>query len=211
VLGVDEIIKRLVTGPTAATDVLSLNERLFFMCYCGVGWDASVCRAYTQARQNPTMQTLLRGRLLNETFYAILALRYWATRLPGLSLRLDRPKTGQATLEIPAGACAVLVSNVASYAGGAPLTTCSCIGDGLFEVTLVPRAWLYALLVLSRYWPRLRRFHRLQSQQARELHLSLPCGLAVQVDGDDANGGMVNHTSLSIRVAGQIAAIYLPS
>jgi diacylglycerol kinase (ATP) len=44
-LGVAEIVRRLVAGPTMAIDVLGLNEQIFFMCYCGVGWDGLVCRA----------------------------------------------------------------------------------------------------------------------------------------------------------------------
>jgi diacylglycerol kinase (ATP) len=208
VLGVDKIVKRLVTGPTMAVDVLSLNDQLFFMCYCGVGWDARVCRAYTQLRQYPTVQALLRGRLINECLYAILALRYWTTRLSGLSLQLNTPETGWMVGDIPPGACGVIVSNVASYAGGAPLLACSSVNDGLFEVTPIPRPWLFALLVMSRYWRRLRRFCPLQSQRVNGLHLSLPGEWALQVDGDDATGLLANGTSLSIKVAGQIPVVY---
>jgi diacylglycerol kinase (ATP) len=210
-LGVDEIVKWLVTGPTTAVDVLSLNDKLCFMCYCGVGWDARVCRAYTQLRHYATMRALLRGRLINECLYAILALRYWATRLPGLSLQLDMPETGWTVGNIPPGACGVIVSNVASYAGGAPLSACSSSGDGLFEVTPIPRPWLFALLVMSRYWRRLRRFCPLQSQQVKGLLLSLPGDCALQVDGDDATGVLANDPNLSIKVAGQVPVVYAPS
>ena len=193
-----------------AVDVLSLNDQLFFMCYCGVGWDARVCRAYTQLRHSPTMQAVIRGRLINEGIYAMLALRYWMTRLPSLSLRLDTPERGWVAIDIPSGACAVLVSNVALYAGGAPLISGSSSGDGQFEVIPIPRAWLFALLVMSRYWPRLRRFCPLESQRARELQVAFPSGWALQVDGDDATGILTNDTSLSIRVAGQIPVVYAP-
>ena len=134
-LGVAEIVKRLVAGPTMAVDVLSLNDQIFFMCYCGVGWDALVCRAYTQLRRHPTMQAMLRQRFINECVYAMLALRYCTTRLPSLSWQLDTPENGRIAGAITQGACAVIVSNVASYAGGAPLTAGSSCGDGLFEVT----------------------------------------------------------------------------
>jgi diacylglycerol kinase family enzyme len=210
VLGVEEIIKWLVTGPTTAIDVLKLNDQLCCMCYCGVGWDARVCRAYTQLRRHPSMQALLRGRLINECMYALLALRYWATRLPSLPLQLDMPERGWTAGDIPVGACAVIVSNVASYAGGAPLTACSSPGDGQFEMTPIPRPWLFALLVMSRYWPRLRRFCALQSQRVRGLRLSLPSDCMLQVDGDDATGLLAHDTSLSIRVAGQIPVVYAP-
>ncbi|HSF32286.1 MAG TPA: diacylglycerol kinase family protein [Candidatus Tectomicrobia bacterium] len=207
VLGIDEIVKLLVTGPTMAVDVLSLNDQLFFMCYCGLGWDARICRAYTQLRHRPAIQALLRGRLGNECLYAILALRYWATRLPGLSLQVDIPETGWTAGDILPGACAVIVSNVASYAGGAPLTARSSAHDGLFEVTPIPRPWLFALLVVSRYWGRLRRYCPLQSQQVRGLHLSLPSDCALQVDGDDATGVLPHGANLTVKVAGQIPVV----
>jgi diacylglycerol kinase (ATP) len=209
VLGVDEVVKQLVTGPTMAVDVLSLNDQLFCMCYCGVGWDALVCRAYAQLRHNATMQVMLRSRLINEGLYAILALRYCRTRLPGLSLQLDRPETGWMAGDIPAAACAVIASNVPTYAGGAPLTAGASTSDGLFEVTPIPRPWCFALLVMSRYWPRLRRFCPLQSQRVRGLHLSLRRGCALQADGDDVTGVLAQETSLSIRVAGQLPVVYL--
>jgi hypothetical protein len=102
----------------------------------------------------------------------------------------------------------VIISNVASYAGGAPLTAGSCPNDGQFEVTPILRPWLFALLVMSRYWRRLRPLCRLKSQRVRGLHVSLPSGHALQVDGDDATGILANDTSLSIRVAGQIPVVY---
>ena len=61
-LGLSEIVKRLVAGPTMTVDVLSLDDQIFFMCYCGVGWDALVCRAYTQLRHHPTMRAAHRPR-----------------------------------------------------------------------------------------------------------------------------------------------------
>ena len=207
-LGVAEIVKQLVAGPTMAVDVLSLNDQIFFMCYCGVGWDALVCRTYTQLRHHPTMQAMLRRRFINECVYAILALRYCTTRLPSLAWQLDTPENGWTAGAIPPDACAVIVSNVASYAGGAPLTTGSSCGDGLFEVTPIARPWHFALLVMSRYWRHLRRFCPLENLRVRGFQLSLPGGCALQVDGDDATGVLANDTSLSIRVAGQIPVVH---
>jgi diacylglycerol kinase family enzyme len=206
-LRVDDIVKRLTTGPTTAVDVLSLNDQLCFMCYCGVGWDAHVCHAYTQLRRHRALQAVLRRRLINESIYGILALRYWSTRLPGMSLQIDTPETGWTAGSIPAGACAIIISNVASYAGGAPLTAGSSPNDGQFEVTPIQRPWFFALLVMSRYWRRLRPLCRLRSQRVRGLDISLPHGSALQVDGDDATAVLANATRLSIRVAGQIPVV----
>jgi diacylglycerol kinase family enzyme len=208
-LGIAEIVRRLVAGPTMAVDVLSLNDQIFFICYCGVGWDGLVCRAYSRLRHSPTAQAMLRHRFINEPVYAMLALRYCATRLPSLSWQLDTAELGWTAGAIPAGACAVIVSNVPSYAGGAPLTTGFAAGDGMFEVTPVRRMWHFASLVGSRYWRPLRRFCALQSRRVKGLRLALPPGQALQVDGDNATGVLLDDTSLSIRVAGQIPVIDL--
>jgi len=157
------------------------------------------------------MQAVLRGRLINEGIYALLGLRYWTTRLPHMSLQLNTPEAGWTVCEIPSGACAVIISNVASYAGGAPLMTGSSTHDGQFEVTPILRPWLFALLVLSRYWRRLRPFCRLSSQRVRGLRVSIPRGNALQVDGDDATAVLAHDTTLSISVAGQIPVIYMAS
>jgi diacylglycerol kinase (ATP) len=210
-LDLAEIVTQLVAGPTMAVDVLSLNDQIFFICYGGVGWDALVCRAYTQLRRRPTMQALLRRRFINEGVYAMLALRYWMTYLPSLAWQLETPEHGWTAGAMPSGACAVIVSNVASYAGGAPLTAGSSCGDGLFEVTPVARPWHFAFLILSRYWRRLRRLCPGESIRVSEFQLSLPGGCALQIDGDDATGLLADDTRLSIRVAGQISVVYAPS
>jgi diacylglycerol kinase (ATP) len=206
--GVAAIVEHLASGPTIPVDVLSLNDQLFCLCYCGVGWDALVCRAYSRLRQSPIMQTALRSRLINEGVYALLAVRYWTTRLSGLALQLDVPGSGWTVGDIPPGACALIVSNIPSYAGGAPLMVGSSMRDGRFEVTPISRPWLFALLVLSRYWPGLRRFCRLSSQRVRSLHVSLPRNSALQADGDDITDQLRHAQELSIWVAGQISAVY---
>jgi diacylglycerol kinase (ATP) len=209
-VGVESFVERLFAGPTTRVDVLSANERLFFVSYCGIGWDARVCHRYTQLRRHRALRALLRGRLVNECAYAVLALRYWRTRLPGISLRYDGPEAGGTRGQIPPGASAIIVSNVSSYAGGAPLTSGSPYHDGRFEVTPIPRPWLFALLVLSRYRPHLRRFCALESRCVARAHLSLPSGFALQADGDDVTHLLAGDTQLSIEVAGQISAVHAP-
>lgn len=203
-LGIEQIVRHLVTGPTTLVDVLSANDQLCFMSYCSIGWDARVCHAYAQLRRYPTMQAALRRRLINECTYAMLGLRYWGTRLPSLSLQLDTPEAGWSAGEISPGACTVIVSNVSSYAGGVPLTSCSSYHDGQFEVTPIPRPYLFALLVISRYWPRLRRACPLESRRVRGIHLLLPPGYALEADGEDATSALASDANLSIKVAGQI-------
>jgi diacylglycerol kinase (ATP) len=205
---VESFVEQLFTGPTTRVDVLSANARLFFVSYCGIGWDARVCHSYTQLRHHRAPRALLRGRLINECTYAVLALRYWRTRLPSIDLQYDGLKAGGTRTQIPPGASAVIVSNVSSYAGGAPLTSGSRYDDGQFEVTPIPRPRLFALLVLSRYWPPLRRFCALESRCVARAQFSLPRGFALQADGDDVTHLLSVDTQLSIEVAGQISVVY---
>ena len=209
-VGVESFVERLITGPTTRVDVLSANERLFFVSYCGIGWDARVCHSYTRLRRHRTLRALLRGRLINESAYAVLALRYWGTRLPGVDLEYDSPEARGTPGHIAPGASAIIVSNVSSYAGGAPLTSGSFYHDGQFEVTPIPRPLVFALLVLSRYWPHLRQFCTLESQRVTRIQLSLPSGFALQADGDDVTHLLAGDTRLSIEVAGQISVVYAP-
>ena len=209
-LGIEPIVRHLATGPTTRVDVLSANDHLCFMSYCSIGWDARVCHAYARLRRHRTVRAALRRRFINECTYAILGLRYWGTRLPSLSLQLDTPEAGWSAGEIFPGACTLIVSNVSSYAGGAPLTPCSSYQDGQFEVTPVPQPYLFALLVISRYWPYLRRSCALQSRRVTGIHLSLPPRYALEADGDDATRALAGDTSLSIKVAGQIGVVSGP-
>jgi diacylglycerol kinase (ATP) len=208
--GVEPIVEHLVTSPTTRVDVLSANDRLFFVSYCGIGWDARVCHSYTQMRRHRALRAALRGRLVNECAYAVLALRYWGTRLPSMCLEYEPPEAGWKRSQILPGASAVIISNVSSYAGGAPLTSDSAYHDGQFEVTPIPRPLLFAALVLSRYWPRLRRFCPLESRRVAGIRLALPSGCALQADGDDVTRLLACDARLSITVAGQISAVYVP-
>jgi len=205
--GLAHVIQRLSVGPTAALDVLTLNDWLCFVSYASTGLDAYLSYAYERLRRRPVWQMLLRGRLINECAYGALGLRYHCIRLPPLHLHIRVPSTGWTTLTIPHHTCAVIVSNVTSYAGGSPLTPGSSPRDGCFEVTVVPRLWSFALLIAARGLPFLRRRCRLQTHQANEARLSLPSGYAVQVDGEDHTAHLAGATALSIRVAGQIRVV----
>lgn len=203
--GLESIVTWLLTSPTRPVDVLTANDRHYFVSYGSIGFDAQVARAYAQLRYR--LGRVLRGRILAEAMYGILALRYYSTHLPNLQMALHAVHMGWSATAIPQGTCTIIVSNIGCYAGGMSLIREVHLDDGHFEVTVIRRAWLYALLTASRLWPCVRQVCRLPSWRVQEVRLPLPCGVAVQLDGEDCTEGFANEAILAIRVAGQIAVV----
>jgi len=230
VVGTDRVLEWLMTAPTTPLDVLSANSDLYFVSYCSLGFDARVSQAYARARCHPKLRAVLRGRLINNCTYAFLALRHSRTRLPELQLRLETgcretarraPTSETGALFLPAGttwverrisggACALILSNVSSYAGGAQLVEGARYDDGRFEATVIPRLQQFPLLIASRHWPWLRRACSLAHWQVQRVCLPLPPGCAVQVDGEDCTESLASRPELDIQVAGQIAVVCGP-
>lgn len=203
--GLESIVTWLLTSPTRPVDVLTANDRRYFVSYGSIGFDAEVARAYAQLRRR--LGRVLRGRILAEAIYGMLALRYYGTHLPNLQMALHAVHTGWSTTEILQGTCAIIVSNIGYYAGGMSLAREAHLDDRHFEVTVIRRAWLYALLTASRLWPNVRQACQLPSWRVQEVRLPLPCGMAVQLDGEDYTEGFANEAILAVRVAGQIAVV----
>jgi diacylglycerol kinase family enzyme len=211
-LGIERVIEWLITAPTNPVDVLTANDQLYFMSYGSVGFDAQVSRAYEHIRHYPKLRAVLRGRVINECAYAMLALRHSRMRLPELRLRLDTAETGWTEERIRDATRALILSNVSSYAGGVHLVEGACYDDGRFEVTMIPRLWLFALLIASRHWPRLRQACQLPSWRVREARLALARGWAIQLDGEDCTERLASAAdeAVHIRVAGQIPVVCGP-
>lgn len=210
VVGIDQVLKWLMTAPPTFLDVLTANDHLYFVSYCSLGFDAQVSCAYARLRRHPKLQAVLRGRLINEGTYALLALRYSRTRLPELRMRLHTVEAGWTERTVSGGARAVILSNVSSYAGGAHLAEGALYNDGLFEVTTIPQLRLFPLLIASRRWPSLRRACTLPSWKGRRVCLPLPAGCAVQMDGEDCTESLARCPTLDIRVAAQIPVVCGP-
>jgi diacylglycerol kinase (ATP) len=211
-LGIERLIEWLVTAPTHSVDVLTANDRVYFMSYGSVGFDAQVSRAYAQIRQHPKLRAVLRGRVLNECAYAMLALRQSRIWLPELRLRLDTAETGWTEEHIDHAMRALILSNVSSYAGGVQLAEGACHDDGQFEVTMIPHLRLFALLMASRHWPRLRRACQLPTWRVRGVRLALARRWAIQFDGEDCTERLAGDAdaAVHIRVAGQIPVVCGP-
>jgi diacylglycerol kinase family enzyme len=211
-LGIERVIDWLATAPTNSVDVLTANDQVYFISYGSVGFDAQVSRVYAQIRQHPKLRAVLRGRVINECAYAMLAL--WQSRiwLPELRLRLDTAETGWTEEHIQHATRALILSNVSSYAGGARLTEGACYDDGQFEMTIIPHLRLFALLMASRHWPRLRRACQLPTWRVRGVRLARARGWAIQCDGEDCTERLASDAdeAVHIRVAGQIAVVCGP-
>ena len=207
VIGIERVVEWLMTAPLSPVDVLAANDHLFFLSYCSLGFDARVSCAYECMRRRPKLGALLRGRVINECAYALLALRYIRARLPQLRIQMDIAEEGWTESRLRDGTCALIVSNVPCYAGGAHLVSGARYDDGQFEVTPIPHVWLFPLLIASRLWPRLRQACRLESWRVRRVGFHLPRGCAVQVDGEDCSASLATCPELSIRVVGQIPVV----
>jgi diacylglycerol kinase (ATP) len=206
-LGLEPLLEWLMTAPPSPVDVLTINDDIFFVSYCSIGFDAQVSRVYEHLRERPKMRALLQGRTVNDCTYAMLGLKSWRTRLPELRIHLDTMDAGWMDVDVRGGTCSLIVSNVSSYAGGARLGVGSRYNDGHFEVTVVPRLSLFVLLLASRLWPRIRRTCTLPSWSVQGVCLPLPHGYAVQVDGEDCSERLAGHSTLSIQVAGRIPVV----
>ena len=81
-------------------------DQLFFVCYCGVGWDARVCRAYTQLRYHPMIPKRCSGDgSINECIYAMLALKNTVRRVcPAYLCSCDTREAGWMAGNTPSGA-----------------------------------------------------------------------------------------------------------
>jgi diacylglycerol kinase (ATP) len=208
--GIETAVKWLMTTPATPVDVLTANDDLPFMCYCSIGLDARVSRAYEQNRSNSKMRTPGGGRVMNKCRYVVFGLKYCRTRLPELRINLDGVETGWTDIGIRSGSRAFIVSNIRSYAGGVPLVREACWNDRVFEVTTVPRLGSFVLLMASGIWPRIRGACTVASWRARQVRLPLPPGLPVQLDGEDCTERLARDSLLSIRVAGQIPVVLGP-
>ena len=185
-LGLEPLLEWLMSVPTRSVDVLTINDDIFFVSYCSIGFDAQVCRVYEQVRERPKMRALLQGRRVNDCTYNCARTQILAYKTSRARINLDTMEAGRIDVDVRSGTCSLIVSNVSSYAGGARLAMGSRYNDGHFEVTVIPRLSLFVLLLASRLWSRIRQVCILPSWSVQGVNLPLPHGYAVQVDGEIA-------------------------
>ncbi|MFQ5430228.1 MAG: diacylglycerol/lipid kinase family protein [Phycisphaerae bacterium] len=174
------------TGREVWLDVPTCNESRFVMV-AGAGFDAEAVRVLS-ARRRGHISYLSYVRPLWETL--------WNYRHPFLRVETDR----QVVFEGPGLA---LVGNVPRYATGLSVFTRAVPNDGLLDVCVFPCADRAALL--SHALDVLFRQHTDRSdvvyRQAREIRISSPQCVPLQLDGDYA-GQLPATFSITGRTAG---------
>jgi YegS/Rv2252/BmrU family lipid kinase len=180
----------LLDGATYTLDLGQANDR-YFLLMAGIGFDASVVRRTPPAlkRRLGIMAYLIQGFTI-------------ARNIRGTRVRIEldgRPITGRILM--------ILISNSRLYGGFVQITHHASLTDGLLDVAVIKgqdarSAPLHLLSIFLRQ-------HQLDPDllyyRAREVRVSGPVPLDVQVDGDT-----IGRTPMSFRVVPGALQVWLP-
>ena len=207
--GLPALINALLSTGTRPLDIFSINEKLYFTNYCGIGLDAKISNDFNQERNSPVVRAAAFfgcGRAA----YPWFALRNFWYRMPfPLELTCGTPDGKRRTMRVEAGARQVLITSISSYGGGAhPAAGCSP-DDGMFEVTAIATLWQWFMLHMTRFFPvKLTRIlPDIVQCSAAELRACFSGSTCFQADGElyeDFSGA-----GLSVRRAAQLEFICL--
>jgi diacylglycerol kinase family enzyme len=117
ILALEPVLEWLMSAPSTPVDVLTINDDIFFVSYCSIGFDAQVCCVDEQLRERPRMRALLHGRTVNDCTYVALGFKSCRVRLPGLRMHLYAVEGGWMDIDVRSGSRSLIVSNVSSYVG----------------------------------------------------------------------------------------------
>lgn len=209
--GLQALVAALLAGTAQGLDVFSVNDKLYFTNYCGIGLDARISNAFNRKRSNPVLKRVAAfagGRAAYPWFAATNLL----FRIP-FALELVCAETGQKPrmIKLEAGARQVLVTSIPSYAAGArPAATCS-FADGLFEVTIIETLWQWCLLHMTRFLPAAlpQLLPSIMQVQTAELMLRFPGSICFQADGELYEGFPPEGHELRVKRAAQIELIFV--
>ena len=209
--GMKALVEALLAGKTVPLDVFSVNEKLFFTNYCGIGLDAKISNDFNMKREAPFLRAAAAcaGGRAAYAWYSAANLNY---RMPfDLELIYTSAGNQHRRLQIDAGARQVLVTSIGSYAAGAMPSNKCLIDDGLFEVTVIKNLRQWLALHLTRFMrPSLRRTLLLARQrQASRLELHFTGSTCFQADGELYEGFPESGQHLVIEPAGQLELIFI--
>ncbi|HEY8370696.1 MAG TPA: diacylglycerol kinase family protein [Thermodesulfobacteriota bacterium] len=207
---VDRACEALLWGRRVEVDLLEINRRILFASYLSFGLDARVACTFARLRHRLSGR-FLRSPLANKAALTLLGLRYLGDRLPdGVRLRVAREDGSLEPVELPPRAKTLIISNIRHYGGGSYLAPMAELGDGRFEVTVVPTAADFIRLMLTRlsfvpsrtpWWPKLPSWQtsRIEVEPAGATHF--------QVDGEDATAALASEPVLEVRVGPRLAVV----
>lgn len=209
--GLRALVPALLAGIPRPLDVFSVNDRLYFTNYCGIGLDAAISNDFNRRRHAPCMR-LAAAALGGRAVYPWFALRNLCLRLP-FALDLEwADESGQPrSRRLAPGVRQVLVTGIPSYAAGARPAFHCCSHDGLFEVTVVQTLRQWLLLHMTRFAP--LALPRLLPPEAQfrtgELTLRVSGSTCFQADGELYEGFPGPGRPLVIRPAGRLELIFV--
>ncbi len=207
---VDQACEHLLWGRRIEVDLLEINGRILFASYLSFGQDARVACAFARLRHHLS-GALLESTLVNKLVLSLLWFRYMRERLPaGVRLRVARPDGTLEPVDVPARSTALIISNIRHYGGGSRLAPAAELGDGRFEVTVVPTAADFLRLMVTRlryapaeapWWP------KLPSWQTSRVEVEPAGAGAFQIDGEDATAVLASERVLEVKVGPRLAVV----
>lgn len=209
--GLRGLVPALLAGAARPLDVFSVNDRLYFTNYCGIGLDAAISNDFNRRRHAAALRlaaALPAGRVA----YAWFAARNLFLHLPfALELAWTDERGGPGSRRLAPGIRQVLVTSIASYAAGARPASGCCSHDGMVEVTVAENLWQWFLVHLTRFLPLpLPRLLPPGGQfRARELSLRFAGSACFQADGELYEGFPEPGRPLVIRPAGSLELIFV--
>ena len=209
--GLKALVAALLAGSTRCLDVFSVNGKLFFTNYCGIGLDAKISNDYNLRRDTPFMRaaaSFFSGRAA----YAGPTCRNLFYHMPfALALHYIDAGKQPRTLQIGAGARQVLVTSIPSYAAGARPSDRYLMDDGRFEVTVIETLWQWFMLHMTRFTPLplSRLLPSLTQFQTETLTINFSGATCFQADGELYYGMPAPGSGLTIKAAAQLDLIFV--
>ena len=209
--GLKALVEALLAGKTQPLDVFSVNEKLYFTNYCGIGLDARISNDFNLKRNAPFLRAVA-ACVGGRAAYPWFAAGNLFFRIP-FALELVCADEGKQPrmLQLGAGARQVLITGIPSYAAGArPSHNCH-LADGLFEVTVIETLWQWFMLHLTRFAPVTlpQLLPSITQIRTAELILRFSGSTCFQADGELYADFPPERQDLTVKHAAQIELIFI--
>lgn len=191
----DTVAQTLRSGRALDIDVARLDGRPFLVV-AGFGFDAEVVHRLSHIR---------RGHITHLSYVGPVARTFWRHAFPCLRVEAD----GELLCDEPA---MVFVGNIPGYAMQLPILRDADESDGVLDVCVFKCGGRMRLL--SHAWHTIRRLHvespLVVYRQARDIRVSGPAGVPVEVDGDPG-GELTSGRQVNIQVERGALRLLVPN